>query len=438
MKNKLMLILNWLKINKIKTIIITFLIVAFVIISAKENKNLFTTIETKQELQSVEQIETNIQKESLNQNSLAATSIKTKTAVIFFHPTCHSCSNARHYIDKVLKHKYPKVKFEFHDITSPEEMTLMETYYRSYKLNKQLMTTPTIFVGNEYILGYDSDEKTGKDLEKIIQRNFLSLKRLIFPKNLSNKNKLEKKNHVDTFFGKINLFRHSLVFLAITLGLVDGLNPCAIWVLVYLITLIARLNDKRKIWLIVGSFLLASGILYYLLMTTLLRVFLFIGYLRILQLLIGCIAFYIGVVDISVYIKNKGQITCKIDDAKSKQKTMTKVQKLVNAKISLMTILGVIGLAFAVNSIEFVCSSALPAIFTSILAQANLSMVQYHLYILLYVIFFMLDDLIIFSVAAFAINRYFGDHYLSPSKLIGGIILFVLGVIMIFFPQYIR
>ena len=173
-------------------------------------------------------------------------------------------------------------------------------------------------------------------------------------------------------------------------------------------------------------------------MTTLLRVFLFIGYLRILQLLIGCIAFYIGVVDISVYIKNKGQITCKIDDAKSKQKTMTKVQKLVNAKISLMTILGVIGLAFAVNSIEFVCSSALPAIFTSILAQANLSMVQYHLYILLYVIFFMLDDLIIFSVAAFAINRYFGDHYLSPSKLIGGIILFVLGVIMIFFPQYIR
>ena len=435
MKNKLMLILNWLKINKIKTIIITFLIVAFVIISAKENKNLFTTIETKQEKQSVEQIETNVQKENLNQNSLAATSIKTKTAVVFFHPTCHSCSNARHYIDNVLKNKYPKVKFEFHDITSRKDMSLMETYYRSYNLDKQLMTTPTIFVGNDYILGYDNDEKTGKDLETIIQRNFLTKED---KKNLSDQNPQENKGYVDTFLGKINIFRHSLAFLAIALGLVDGLNPCAIWVLVYLITLIARLNDKRKIWLIVGSFLLASGILYYLFMTALLRVFLFIGYLRILQLVIGCIAFYIGINDLATYIKTKGQIACKIDDAKSKQKTMTKVQKLVAAEMSFVTILGVIGLAFAVNLIEFVCSSALPAIFTSILAQANLSMIQYHLYILLYVVFFMLDDLMIFCVAVFAINRYAGDSYLGIAKLIGGVILFVLGVIMIFFPQYIR
>ena len=173
-------------------------------------------------------------------------------------------------------------------------------------------------------------------------------------------------------------------------------------------------------------------------MTALLRVFLFIGYLRILQLVIGCIAFYIGVMDLSTYIKNKGQIACKIDDAKSKQKTMTKVQKLVAAEISFVTIFGVIGLAFAVNSIEFVCSSALPAIFTSVLAQANLSMLQYHLYILLYVVFFMLDDLMIFSVSAFTINRYVGDSYLGPAKLIGGVILFVLGVLIIFFPQYIR
>lgn len=435
MKNKLMLIYNWLKINNIKAITIVFLIAVFVFISAKENKNLFMSIETKQERQSVEKIETNVQKDSLNQNSLAVVSKKTKTAVIFFHPTCHSCSNARHYIDKVLKNKYPKVKFEFHDITSQKEMTLMETYYRSYNLDKQLMTTPTIFAGNDYILGYDNDEKTGKDLEKIIQRNFLTKED---NKNLTNRNQLERKGYVDTFLGKINIFKQSLPILAITLGLVDGFNPCAIWVLVYLITLIARLNDKRKIWFIVGSFLLASGILYYLFMTALLRVFLFIGYLRILQLVIGCIAFYIGVMDLWTYIKNKGQIACKIDDAKSKQKTMTKVQKLVAAEISFVTIFGVIGLAFAVNSIEFVCSSALPAIFTSVLAQANLSMLQYHLYILLYVVFFMLDDLMIFSVSAFAINRYVGDSYLGPAKLIGGVILFVLGVLIIFFPQYIR
>jgi hypothetical protein len=50
----------------------------------------------------------------------------------------------------------------------------------------------------------------------------------------------------------------------------------------------------------------------------------------------------------------------------------------------------------------------------------------------------MLDDFIIFGLAAFAVNRYVGDRYVVHCKLIGGIILFLLGIAMIFFPQYLR
>ena len=107
------------------------------------------------------------------------------------------------------------------------------------------------------------------------------------------------------FFGEIDAKDYSLAALAMILGLVDGFNPCAMWVLVYLISMIMGMNDKRKIWLIVGSFLLASGTLYFLFMTAWLNVFLFIGYLRPVTLAIGLFAIGVGINDLKKYFTTK-------------------------------------------------------------------------------------------------------------------------------------
>ncbi|GAI51516.1 unnamed protein product, partial [marine sediment metagenome] len=74
--------------------------------------------------------------------------------------------------------------------------------------------------------------------------------------------------------GKLRLSDYSLPSLAVILGLVDGFNPCALWVLAYLISLVITLKDKGKIWLLVGSFVFASGVLYFLFMTAWLNAFL--------------------------------------------------------------------------------------------------------------------------------------------------------------------
>ncbi len=106
--------------------------------------------------------------------------------------------------------------------------------------------------------------------------------------------------------------------------------------------------------------------------------------------------------------------------------------------LTITTIFGIIALAFVINSIEFACSSAIPAVFTQVLAVSNLSTWQYYAYILLYDLFFMLDDLIIFSLAAFAINTAIGEKYAKYCKLIGGVILFLLGIMLVFVPNLLR
>jgi len=426
LQNYLRFATEWLKNNRIQMFILAGILVLFLTMIFKENKELFVAPQK------------NSYYKEIYINSLSENLIKTHTVVIFYQPICHVCKEEKIYIKNILQNKYPKIKFEYHNLEKMQEIDLMKVYYKSYGLDIKNLTTPSVFAGNDYLIGYEGDIKSGKKIDKMIQENYFPQKKVQEKKRIAPEKNPTIPKYIDTWFGRINIFEQSLPVLAILMGLIDGFNPCAMWVLVYLISLIVQLNDKNKIWLIVGSFALASGILYYLFMTALLNVFLFIGYLRILQLSIGCFALYLGINNLRTYFTNNGQIVCKVKNVESKKKTMSRIQKIVYSKISVMTILAIIALAFVVNSVEFLCSAALPAIYISILAQAKLSMIYYYLYILLYVVFFMLDDLIIFGLAAFTVNRYANEHYVVHCKLIGGIILFLLGIIMVFFPQYLR
>ncbi|MCU0588357.1 MAG: hypothetical protein MUF52_09395 [Syntrophobacteraceae bacterium] len=240
--------------------------------------------------------------------------------------------------------------------------------------------------------------------------------------------------------GRIDPARYSLPVLAVLLGLIDGLNPCAMWALVYLISLITGLNDRAKIWFLVGSFVFSSGVLYFLFMTAWLGAFLIIGYYRPLTLAIGIAASGFGLLSVIQVIRMKGPMTCKIGNESTKQNTRDKMRAIVLSPLTFTSMIAIVGLAFLVNSIEFLCSSAIPAVFTHMLSVSPLSWLQYYGYILLYVFFFMLDDMIIFAVAAFAVSwtSSLGERYTKVSKLIGGALLTLMGAVLIFRPEWLR
>ncbi len=239
-------------------------------------------------------------------------------------------------------------------------------------------------------------------------------------------------------FGTISIADLSLPALAVLLGLADGFNPCAMWALVYLLSLLVTLQDRRKIWLLVGSFVLASGVLYFLFMTAWLNVFLFLGYLRPLTIAVGLGAVLIGLLDLRSFWRTRGAPVCALGNSHLKQTTMGRMERLVAAPLSLASFAGVICLAFLVNTIEFACSAALPAIFTHALALHQLPRLAYYGYILLYDLFFMLDDLIIFTLAAITLQTTMGSGYAKYGKLLGGVVLVLLGLTMLLAPERLR
>jgi hypothetical protein len=238
------------------------------------------------------------------------------------------------------------------------------------------------------------------------------------------------------FLGRVDTRDYSLFVLAALLGLIDGFNPCAMWALVYLITLVVSLNDKKKIWLIVGTFVFSSGVWYFIFMAAWLNAFLYLGYIRPITTIIGLVAVYVGVQGFVELIKKRGVVSCSVVDEKSREKTFNKMKTILLSPISIPSVISIIGLAFLVNSIEFVCSAAIPAVFTHVLSISRLTAAAHYSYILLYIFFYMLDDLIIFGSAAFAVNYFIGNRYVLYCKVLGGLLLIILGVLLVFNPHF--
>ena len=347
----------------------------------------------------------------------------------FYLPGCPHCDAQKPFNEK-LANTYPSIQFIYYDATKPKEHALLSEMLEDLGVKNEPAFPITIF-GKQVFGGWESEETTGKEIEMAMQKCLAGN----CPQGVS----IEPSDEIVLpIIGEIRPSSYSLTSLAVILGLVDGFNPCAMWVLVYLISLIATLKDKKRIWLLVGSFVLASGVLYFLFMTAWLNAFLLIGYVRPVTIAIGLVALGGGILQTKEFLKTKGAIVCEVTDEESRKKTMTKIQKIVSSPITWGTIAGIVALAFVVNSIEFACSAAIPAIFTHVLSLSNLSTFQYYGYILLYVFVFMLDNLIIFGTAAFAMTSSLGDRYAKYSRPVGGTILIILGALLLFAPNLLR
>ena len=351
----------------------------------------------------------------------------------FYLPTCPHCAEQKPIILE-LQQEMPEINFVFHDASSAEGSALFYRMASEAGMDTSRLGTPTTFVGKRPLVGVHSKQEILNAINECIEQCQNGGQQPYEALGISS-------GFTDfelPFIGRTDLTTFSIPTLAIVLGLIDGFNPCAMWVLVYLIALLINVGDKKKIWVIVGSFVLASGILYFLFMTAWLNVFLLLGYLKPITILIGLVALGGGILSLKEYLATKGALTCKVGDENSHEKTMNKIQELISKPLSIAVLFGIFALAFVVNSVEFVCSSAIPAVFTQILALSNLSTIEHYAYILLYDFFFMLDDLIIFGLAAFAVNSSFGEKYAKYYKALGGIILVILGAVLLFAPHLLR
>lgn len=238
--------------------------------------------------------------------------------------------------------------------------------------------------------------------------------------------------------GIVDLRSFSLFTLSAVLGIIDGFNPCAMWVLVTFLVLLSQAGSKKKMILLAGIFILAQGIMYNLILNVWYKTWDFVALDQIVTPLVGLIALGGGSFFLWRWHKNKKeQLVCDITDLDTQSRTVNKFKQIVEQPITLASIFAILVIAFSVNIIEFACSIGIPQAYTKILELNSLAFFERQWYIMVFSIGYMLDDVVVFGLAIWGYSRLesHGGKYAQLSLLIGGILMLVLGTLLTVKPD---
>lgn len=331
---------------------------------------------------------------------------------------------------------------------------------------------PFLIVGEKYFVGYDSDDSTGKEIVAEIERCLENdckdyVSEILLSEDQKRRDQIEGQGgatqepvpesqvesdapeyiqkgmaskgssslYLNTYlFGNVDLKGISLPIATMLIAFVDGFNPCAMWILIFLITMLINMKDKRKLYVLGSTFIVTSGLVYFIFLAAWLNFFKFVGYVYWIKVVIGVVAIVSGLVHIKNSLISKGG--CHATSQNKRESIMQKIKRVVGEKSFILSIVGIMTLAITVNLIEVVCSAGLPAVYTNLLSTIKLTTFEYYLYLLLYVLIFMLDDLIVFFIAVktFEVTGI-TKKYTKWSSLFGGVIILVIGIILIIKPE---
>lgn len=357
---------------------------------------------------------------------------------LFYQDGCPHCENEKIFLNE-LKDTNKEININYYELGDSINSKLFNDIQTL--LDKPTNSVPYTVIG-DYALGGFS-ETTKKDITDIINNYQTTEYRNIVKEykedptiTYKRKEIVEDKESIEIpILGEINPKEASIFLVAVVIGFVDGFNPCAMWILIFLISMLIGMKDKKRMKILGFTFILTSAITYMIFMLAWLNVAIFVTEIYLIRLLIGFFALIFGMYNISKYVR-KPKDGCEVVDDKKRKNIIEKVKNITSDKRFVVSMIGIMLLAFSVNLLELLCSAGLPFTFTNILAMNNLSNVNYFSYILVYIFFFMLDDLIIFFIAIFTFKvTGVSTKYSRYSSLIGGIIMILIGLAMIVKPE---
>lgn len=369
------------------------------------------------------------------------------TIYFFYGDGCPHCEKEAKFL-KSLQKDYPEIEIQSFEIyLNRENALLLQDIGEALKTD--VNGVPFSVIGDKHFIGYGegiTSLEIEKQVEKCIKEGCSDPVAKIMQTGFEKQNEGKEENRNENspeekiinllFLGKVDIYKFSLPVLTIIMGFLDGFNPCAMWALLFLISLLLGMKDRKRMWILGIAFIVSSAVVYFLFMSAWLNLILFLGFIIWVRIIIGILALFGGSYNLKKFIFNKNS-GCEVSNNEKRQEIFQKLKSLVGKNKFWVALVGMIGLAFMVNLVELICSAGLPAIYTQILALNNLPSWQYYLYILFYIFFFMLDDLFIFFAAMITLEMTgISTKYSRYSQLIGGTIMIIIGILLIFKPQW--
>jgi thiol-disulfide isomerase/thioredoxin len=339
------------------------------------------------------------------------------TLEVFVREGCPHCADAKEHLPELAKRK-PGLRIVYRAIDVDGEAR-RDLERHSRRAGIWPPGVPTFVYGERVLVGFESAERTGPALASLVE------------------GRAAAAGTVESgVFGTLSVSRLGLPLFTLALGLLDGFNPCAMWVLLFLLSLLVHLRDRRRMAFIAGTFVLVSGAVYYAFLAAWLNVFLLVGLSTTLRVALGATAIVIGAVNLRDFLREGRGFTLSIPDS-AKPGLYARMRSVVSAGSLLPALAGVAALAVVVNFVELLCTAGLPAIYTAVLAQQGLGTLAHYAYLGLYILGYIADDSLMVGLAVAALtSRKLTERTGRWLKLVSGVVMLALGLAMTFRPEW--
>lgn len=363
---------------------------------------------------------------------------------VFVRTGCPHCVKAELFLQD-LKREKPKLNVVIHDVAH-EPIAFQRLLNLAKKQSVAAARVPAFLIGGQLIVGYSDETTTG-----LLIRNALA--QVQSPKNQDALGRCEAEQILTceagtkvsvgvtrpfelTLLGyKISLDKVGLPLFTLTMGLLDGFNPCSLWVLLLMISLLAPMKNRLRMFAIAGTFVAVEGLAYFIFMTAWLNLFLIIGLSRISEIIIAVIALLAGAINLKDFWFYGRGISLSIPEF-AKPGIYARMRGIISAQNLTGAMIGAVLLAILVQLVELMCTSGFPALYIRILTLKNLDSLSYYGYLLLYNLAYMFDDVIVLTIGILTLSqKRLQEKEGRWLKLISGLVMVGLGVYLIVIPS---
>ena len=386
-------------------------------------------------------------------NVVNAVSEKNLVNIYLFHSyTCKHCKEEIKLLDELEK-EYDNIKVYKYEVNENENGELLKNI--SEIMGSKVTGTPYTIIGNKVFSGYDYENSKGRfkgAIEYYSKYGYEDkvgeyISSIPLPSYEVKDTDPDVDEYISNYIsykvelpliGEVKLKNLTLPLITVVIGLADGFNPCAMWVLLFLISMLIGMKDKKRMWILGSTFLLISALIYLIFMMSWLNLANLLISVVWVRVIIAVVSLVGGFINLRGYIKHRKVSGCDVVDDKKRNRIITRIKKFTTEKNFWLAILGVIVLAISVNVVELACSAGLPVMFIEILSLNNLTAIEEIIYIVLYMLFFLLDDFVVFVIAMTTLSLTgVSSKYGNLSKLIGGILMLLIGLLLMFKPEWI-
>ena len=352
---------------------------------------------------------------------------------IFVREGCPHCEAARSFLDELARER-PGLIVSVVDIgRDPAALVRLHELARHAGIAQP--GVPTIRIGDELIVGFDTPATTGARIRA-------SLTGASIPGAaggstcgvaVESECKAPPQDMVDIPFidRQASVEDIGLPLFTIVVGLLDGFNPCSMWVLILMISMLATLGDRRRMLAIAGTFVALQGLAYFAFMAAWLNLFLLAGISRFSEIAIALLAIAAGAIHLKDFVALGRGISLSIPAA-AKPGIYARLRAILLAERLWPALAGTVVFAVLVQIVELLCTSGFPALYTRILTLHQFDKAAYYGYLLLYNLMYVLDDIVVLSIGVVTLSlRRLQEKEGRLLKLLAGLVMIGLGIYLL-------